>query len=162
MKSKEKLISFLEEHNILHSEITVPRGKFPPQKDFWQKNNILRCKNLFFRDNHGKNHFLVVFDYYKKIDIKNLQNLVGRGSLSFASGWRLDKYLGLKPGYISVFGILNDSENHVKVILDRELDQDTLLSFLPNTEGGSFFALSFPELRKFLELSGNEFSIEAL
>ena len=81
---------------------------FPPPDSFWTDHNLTRCKNLFLRDNHGKNHFLVIIDYYKKLDIKKLQEIVGRGSLTFASEKRLKKYLDLKPGMISVFGILHE------------------------------------------------------
>jgi Ala-tRNA(Pro) deacylase len=73
-----------------------------------------------------------------------------------ASGWRLEKYLGLKPGFLSVFGIINDEEHHVKVILDKDLDRDEALSFLPNTQGKSFIVISFDNLVKFINSSGNE------
>ena len=154
--SRQEVLHFLNEKTINYKEIIVDRESFPPPDNFWTEKNIRRCKNLFFRDNHGKNHFLVVFDYYKKLDIKKLSEIVGRGSLSFASGWRLEKYLDLNPGFLSVFGILNDEDNHVKVILDKELMTDTLLSFLPNTQGGSFIALSYSDLYQFITIVGNE------
>ena len=150
---------FLSENKIEFVEYQVPAGSFPPPDQFWIELKIKRCKNLFFRDNHGKNHFLVVFDYYKQLDIKMLSKNVGRGSLSFASGWRLEKYLNLTPGFLSVFGILNDPENHVKIIIDKDLDQAEKLSFLPNTKGGSFICLDFKNLEKFVKLSGNEYKV---
>ena len=162
MKKKSRLISFLKEKNIQFTEHSVEEDKFPPEENFWESRNILRCKNLFFRDNHGKNHYLVIFNYYKKIDVKKLREITGRGSMTMASGWRLEKYLGLKPGFISVFGLLNDEEDHVNVIIDKELDQDKELSFLPNTEGGSFISLQFGDLLKFLKATGNEYQVEAL
>lgn len=154
--SRSEVLQFLTENKINHTEVTADTESFPPPDDFWTDRKIRRCKNLFFRDNHGKNHFLVVFDYYKKMDIKKLSDVVGRGSLSFASGWRLEKYFDLKPGFLSVFGILNDEENHVKIIIDKELMTDTLLSFLPNTEGGSFIALTYKDLLRFISLAGND------
>lgn len=162
MSKKTKLITFLKEKNIKFTEHSVEGDKFPPEENFWKNQNILRCKNLFFRDNHGKNHYLVIFNYYKKIDIKKLREITGRGSMTMASGWRLEKYLGLTPGFISVFGLLNDEENHVKVIIDKELGQDKKLSFLPNTEGGSFISLYFNDLVKFLESTGNKYQVEKL
>ena len=160
--SRQEVIHFLNEETINHKEIIVDTESFPPPDDFWTENNIRRCKNLFFRDNHGKNHFLVVFDYYKKLNIKKLSEIVGRGSLSFASGWRLEKYLDLTPGFLSVFGILNDEENHVKVVIDKDIYVEKQLSFLPNTEGGSFISLSFDDLLQFIKLAGNEAIIETL
>ena len=160
--SKQEIIQFLSEKSINHSEIIVDTESFPPPDDFWTTKKIIRCKNLFFRDNHGKNHFLVVFDYYKKLDIKKLSEIVGRGSLSFASGWRLEKYLCLTPGFLSVFGILNDEENHVKVVIDKDLMTGDNLSFLPNTKGGSFISLSYNDLNIFVKSAGNEVINESL
>ncbi len=160
MDPRENLISFLSKNKIRFKEYPLSGTQFPPEDSFWESRGILRCKNLFFRDNHGKNHFLVIFNYYKKIDIKKLQQITGRGSMTMASAWRLEKHLGLEPGFISVFGILNDEENHVKVIIDRELDQEKMLSFLPNTPGKSFIALSFSELKNFLHQAGNDYLIE--
>lgn len=160
MSPKEKVTGFLKEKNIEFNEHPVKGDQFPPEDNFWKDRDILRCKNLFFRDNHGKNHYLVIFNYYKKIDIKKLQDITGRGSMTMASGWRLEKYLGLKPGFISIFGLLNDERNHVKVIIDKELKQENELSFLPNTEGGSFISLIFNDLLKFLEATGNDYQVE--
>ncbi len=162
MTTKHDLVAFLEQHDITFREEQVPGPEFPPPDTFWEERNIRRCKNLFFRDNHGKNHFLVVFDYYKNIDIKRLQEITGRGSLTFASGWRLEKYLGLTPGFLSVFGIMNDEERHVQVILDQELFGGIELSFLPNTRGGSFLVLGAMELEKFIKSRGNEYTIAQL
>lgn len=159
---KEILLSYLEKHTIQFREIKLAGGPFPPPDEFWIFNHITRCKNLFFRDNHGKNHFLVVFDYYRQLDIKKISAIVGRGSLSFASGWRLEKYLGLTPGYLSVFGIMNDKEQHVQVVIDKDLRSGQELSFLPNTPGGSFICLPYTELVRFVETRGNKILEEDL
>jgi Ala-tRNA(Pro) deacylase len=74
---------------------------------------------------------------------------------------RLEKYLRLKPGYISVFGILNDVEKHVKVIIDKELNQSQNLSFIPN-KPGYLFSLSFKGLIIFIEKSENKFQVHRL
>lgn len=159
---KNTVVDYLQHHGIRHKEFCVDSETFPPPPEFWEKNNILRCKNLFFRDNHGKNHFLVIVDYYKKINIKRLQEISGRGSMTMASGWRLEKYLGLEPGFISVFGLINDIERHVIVIIDKELDQQKMLSFLPNSQGSSFIGIKFSELIHFFNSTGNENLIDYL
>lgn len=162
MPDKEGLLKFLENHNINFQEITVNTENFPPPDSFWEERQLTRCKNLFFRDNHGKNHFLVIFNYYKILDIKTLQEITGRGSMTMASGWRLEKYLGLKPGFLSVFGLMNDAERHVKVIIDKELENQKRLSFLPNTNGGSFLIIEFSGLTEFIKCRGNEFQVDRL
>ena len=146
--------SLLKEHCIDFDKYEFE--SFPPPDSFWTNHNLIRCKNIFLRDNHGKNHFLVIIDYYKKLDIKKLQEIVGRGSLTFASEKRLKKYLDLKPGMISVFGILNDNEKHVKVIIDKDLNQDKRLSFIPNVKG-QLLSVSFEGIIKFIKKTDHQY-----
>ena len=82
--------------------------------------------------------------------------------MTMASAWRLEKYLRLQPGFISVFGLIHYQEKHVKVIIDKELDQQKMLSFLPNTQGGSFLGIDFSGLISFLKATGNEYNIKNL
>jgi Ala-tRNA(Pro) deacylase len=154
MDQVSKIESLLKKSDIEFDKYEFE--SFPPPDSFWTDHNLVRCKNLFFRDNHGKNHYLVVIDYYKNLNLKKLQEIVGRGSLTFASEWRLEKYLGLKPGYISIFGILNDLEKHVKVIIDKDLDQKNRLSFIPNVKG-MLMSVSFDGILKFIEGTGHQF-----
>jgi len=162
MSSKENIIQFLQENKINFKDINIDSEEFPPPDSFWKEKGLIRCKNLFFRDNHGKNHFLAIFNYYNRLDIKRLQEITGRGSLTMASGWRLDKYLGLTPGFLSVFGLMNDKDQHVKVIIDKKLEGEKRLSFLPNTNGGSFFIIDFSDLLRFIQCRGNAVQIAYL
>ena len=66
------------------------------------------CKNLFLRDAKGKRHFLVTADENAKVDLKALARQLGTSSLSFASEERLEKYLKLKQGSVTPFGLIND------------------------------------------------------
>ena len=62
------------------------------------------AKNLFLRDQKGKNHFLVVIRADKQANLKELGEKLGGVRLSFASEERLEKYLGLKKGAVTPFG----------------------------------------------------------
>ena len=114
-----------------------------------------RTKNLFLRNKKGKRHYLVVVESSKPIDIKKMRVLLGESSLSFASPERLKKYLGLEPGSVSPFGIINDAEGEVVVIVDQELMSHQVLNYHPNINT-STLAISRDDFRKFLEASGNE------
>ena len=81
------------------------------------------CKNLFLRDSKGKRHFLVTCEESKKVDLKALGRQLGGGNLSFASEERLEKYLGLKQGSVSPFGLMNDTDHQVEFFLDKDLGQ---------------------------------------
>ncbi len=90
------------------------------------------CKNLFFRNHKGKRHYLVVLHYAYQLDIHDLEKRLKQGKLSFASEWRMEKYLGIKPGSVSPFGLINDVNNHVHVFFDKNLTKSEKLSFHPN------------------------------
>lgn len=95
------------------------------------------CKNLFLRDNKGKQHFLVVMPEDKPFDLKFFSDNQSLGKLSFASEKRLLKYLGLTPGSVSPFGLINDTENHVITYIDQDLSECELVAFHPNDNTAS-------------------------
>ncbi len=97
------------------------------------------AKNLFLRDSQGKRHFLVVLREDKSADLKQLQKKLGSSRLSFASEERLEKYLGLKKGSVSPFGVLNDRDCAVEVVFDRDLAQVQRLGVHPNENTATLF-----------------------
>jgi Ala-tRNA(Pro) deacylase len=78
-------------------------------------------KNLFLRDKGGERYFLIVVSKNKKVDLKELGRTINVSKLSFASPEHLQKYLGVKPGAVSLLGVVNDSQNNVEVIIDQEI-----------------------------------------
>ena len=107
------------------------------------------CKNLFLRDAKGKRHFLVTADEKTKIDLKSLGRALGAGTLSFASEDRLEKYLGLKQGSVSPFGLMNDTDHAVEFFIDKSLSRCKSLGIHPLENTATVF-LSFKDLDKFL------------
>ena len=114
-----------------------------------------RTKNLFLRNKKGKRHYLLVVESDRKVDIKKMQGLLGESSLSFASPERLMKYLGLEPGSVSPFGIINDEAGEVIVILDAGLLRHEMLHYHPNVNTATL-AVSREDFQRFLDQSGNE------
>lgn len=123
---------------------------------FWQKINATRCKNLFMRNHKGNRHFLIISDYYKDVNISILEQKFKKGKISFASQERIDKWIKGKIGAISVFSLLNDTENHVEVFIDNSLKEKSYLTFLPN-ELNAILAISFNDFIKILDYSGNRY-----
>ena len=78
-------------------------------------------KNLFVRDDKKKNYYLIVVKGNKKVDLKEFKNKNNTRSLSFASSDDLFSILGLVPGSVSPFGILNDCDRRVSVFFDEDL-----------------------------------------
>ena len=113
------------------------------------------CKNLFLRDAKGKRHFLVIIGQDKKADIKSIEAQIGCTRLSFASPERLDKYLKLQKGSVTPFGLINDVEKQVEVVIDRDLMNKNKLGFHPNINTATVL-ISFKDLEKFLKEQKNK------
>jgi Ala-tRNA(Pro) deacylase len=74
--------------------------------------------------------------------------------LSFASAERMLKYLGLEPGSVSPFGLINDEEHHVILFLDKNLLEAESLSFHPNDCRGTV-VIQLADFQRYLQLVGN-------
>ena len=68
----------------------------------------------------------------KRVDLRALAGQIGDGKLSFASPERMMTHLGVTPGAVSPFGLINDRNHHVRVFIDRDLKSAARLSFHPN------------------------------
>ena len=79
-----------------------------------------------------------------------------QGKLSFASEKRMEKYLGLSPGSVSVFGLINDLDNHVYVFIDKNLMENEHISFHPN-DNRATFVIKLLDFKKYLQLTGNAY-----
>lgn len=137
MKIKYEVV----EHEAVHTMEDMDRLGLP------EKGTL--CKNLFLRDSKGKRHFLVTADEKTKVDLKDLGRKLGAGNLSFASEERLEKYLGLKQGSVSPFGLMNDTDHQVEFFIDKSLSRCKSLGVHPMDNTATVF-LSFKDLDKFL------------
>jgi Ala-tRNA(Pro) deacylase len=111
-------------------------------------------KNLFLR-NKKEEMWLVVAEEDKRIDLKALGERLGAGKLSFGSPDRLLRYLGVLPGAVTPFGIVNDTDRKVKVVLDRDLMGFDPVNAHPLVNTMTT-ALSARDLVKFLEAEGHK------
>jgi len=114
------------------------------------------CKNLFMRNHKGNRHFLIILSALSQFDIHELEKKLRQGKLSFSSEPRLEKYMGLKPGSVSLFGLVNDSPKHVHVFIDKDLLSAQKLSFHPNDNTASL-VISKEDMLKFLQSTGNSY-----
>jgi Ala-tRNA(Pro) deacylase len=115
----------------------------------WAGIEAMHCKNLFLRNQKGDRHYLVVVPHSKSVDLRQVAEEIGDGKLSFGSPERLMKHLGLMPGSVSPFGLLNDPARHVRVFLDRALERADRVSFHPN-DNTATLVLSGKDFERFL------------
>jgi|SRR6516165_1010879 len=120
----------------------------------WAGIDATHCKNLFLRNQKGNRHYLVIVEHSKRVDLRKLADQVGDGKLSFASPDRLRSHLGLTPGSVSPFGLINNSDRAVRVVVDRDLKSAPRLSFHPNINTVTL-TIAAADFVKFLESCGN-------
>jgi len=120
----------------------------------WKDYNSGRCKNIFFRNHKGNRHYLVILEHLAQLDIHHLEKRLKQGKLTFASDHRLKKHLGLDPGSVSPFGIINDRDKHVYLFIDEKLKEEERLAFHPNVNTATL-VISKSDFLKFLDYMGN-------
>jgi len=120
----------------------------------WAAIDAVHCKNLFLRNQKGNRHYLVILVHTKRADLRAVAAQIGDGKLSFASPERLLAHLGVAPGSVSPFGLLNDAEGSVRVYLDRDLKTADRVSFHPNVNTATL-ALSGADFQRFLASRSN-------
>jgi len=128
---------------------------------YWDPIDAVQCKNLFLRNKKGDRHYLVVVGINKRVDLKDLVKVVGDDRLSFGSPERLMAELGLTPGSVSPFGLLNDDDGSVRVLIDDELRGAERLIFHPNINTASV-VVSWQDLERFLATRRNPVRIVSL
>ena len=162
MTRREAVIQYLEHHQIpfdIYEHPPVPSVE--EALPYWKDIDSAHCKNLFFRNHKGNRHYLVILDHRRQLNIRELEQKLKQGKISFASPKRMEKYLGLSAGSVSVFGIINDHENHVHLFIDSVLQSAEHISFHPN-ENNATLVISFASFIRFLESSGNTYEFLAL
>jgi len=140
--------------------IAYERHEHPPVAtvdaalQYWSGIDATHCKNLFLRNQKGNRHYLVILEHRKQADLRRVADQIGDGKLSFASPERLMTHLGLTPGSVSPFGLINDAAHRVRVVLDRDLKSAARLSFHPNINTVTF-VVAAGDFTRFLESCGN-------
>jgi Ala-tRNA(Pro) deacylase len=122
--------------------------------EHWKEIAGAPVKNLFLRNKKGDRHYLVIVGIEKQADLRHLVKVVGDDRLSFGSPERLQRYLGVTPGSVSPFGLIHDTTQAVRVIVDSDLKTAASLIFHPNDNTASL-TISGADFERFLEHQGN-------
>ncbi|MBR2450087.1 MAG: prolyl-tRNA synthetase associated domain-containing protein [Paludibacteraceae bacterium] len=163
---QELVLAYLKEHGIPFECYNHPEGKtIEEAKRWWREDGSVHCKNIFMRNHKGTQHYLICFDCEHDLAIHDLEQRLkaslmaagknSPGKLSFASPERMMRYLGLEPGSVSPFGLINDVEHHVILFLDKNLLQADSLSFHPNDCRGTV-VIKRENFEHYLQCVGNE------
>jgi Ala-tRNA(Pro) deacylase len=141
-------------------EIPFIRHEHPPvftveqAVEHWKGVEGAHLKNLFLRNKKGSRHYLVIIECTKNADLRKLNEQLGEDRLSFGSPERLKRCLGLEPGAVSPFGLINDTNKEVIVIIDEDLKKTERVNFHPNVNTATV-GISAADFEKFLDWAGN-------
>ena len=157
MNGEPQLYKTLDELGIHYDYYEHPPvATIEQARKYWKGIEATHCKNLFFRNHKGDRHYLVIIEHSRDLVIRDLEQRLEQGKLSFASGERMQKYLGLSPGSVSPFGLIHDAGKHVHLFLDQNLHKSTRISFHPCVNTASL-VISFHDFEKFLNFTGNTY-----
>lgn len=123
---------------------------------YWKDLDATHCKNLFFRNHKGNKHYLVILEHTRELNIKDLEQRLKQGKLTFASPKRMMKYLGVSPGSVTPLALINDNDGHVHLFLDEKLKYSEDISFHPGINTASL-VIKYSDFIKFLHHCGNTF-----
>lgn len=83
--------------------------------------DILICKNLFLCNRQRTAFYLLMMPGDKVFKTKELSSQINSARLSFASPEDMLKYLDITPGSVSVMGLMNDTDNQVRLLVDEDV-----------------------------------------
>ncbi len=111
-------------------------------------------KNMFLKDKKGR-FWLVTCLEHRKIRIRDLEKQVGAAKASFGKPEALWDMLGIRPGAVSPFGLINDPDHHVHVVLDQQmLEVDPINAHPLHNEATT--TVSATDFRKFFSVTGHD------
>jgi Ala-tRNA(Pro) deacylase len=111
-------------------------------------------KNLFLKDKKD-NFFLVTVDEEAAVDLKQIHHLIGAASrVSFGKPEALMELLGVTPGAVTVFGLINDTEGRIKLVLDSALMENATINAHPLSNEATT-SIGAVDLLKFVEATGH-------
>ncbi|CAA7625637.1 putative YbaK/aminoacyl-tRNA synthetase-associated domain [Candidatus Terasakiella magnetica] len=113
----------------------------------------VHCKNLFLKDAKAK-LWLVVAPADKRIDLKRLPERIGSARLSFGSAELLGQVLGIEPGSVTPFALINDAEGRVTPVLDAWMMEQPLVNYHP-LRNDMTTTITSADLRAFLRYTGH-------
>lgn len=117
----------------------------------------VHCRNLFMRDKK-KNNYLLTLANETEVDLKKLSDVLSIGRLSFGSAERLWEHLGIRPGSVNPFCIMNDPDNDVTFFLDASMMAADIVNYHP-MDNAKTIGLSSADLIKFIESLGHNYTI---
>lgn len=108
------------------------------------------CKNLFLCNRQKTEFYLLMMPSDKTFKTKDITKQLGCSRLSFAGEEYMEKYLDIKPGSVSVMGLMNDTENNIQLVIDKPVIESETIGCHPCINTSSLKIKTSDILNKFL------------
>ena len=118
----------------------------------------VRTKTMFICNKKKTNYYMIIMDDSKRLDINKFKEIVSEKQMKMASEEALKEKLGIEPGMVSPFGLLNNDEKDVKIYMDKEIITEEIMTFHPNDNTKTLF-ITTKDLFKYFENIGYEINI---
>jgi Ala-tRNA(Pro) deacylase len=149
------IYEILEKLSINYEIFSHPPVYTCEEADKYHQNlKVARSKNLFLSNKNASKHYLVIIESKKKVRLKELADLLEEKKLTFASPENLLKYLKLTAGSVGPFGLINDIDREVKVVVDEDLLKYEKIGYHPNVNTATVI-ISIDDFKKYIEWTGN-------
>lgn len=155
MAELEDVQQALKERHIASRSIEhLPVFTTADAEKYWKDLQGLHCKNLFLKSRKNEQFYLLILAVSKRADLSKLGRLLD-DKITVASPDELWRKLQLKPGSVSPFGLLNNKEQDVMVLIDEEVWNAPLVGFHPNINTATL-ELSGQDFQRFLQGFSNK------
>ena len=161
--NKQEILDYLKEKDVLH-EVTEHKAVYNMEEV--SQIDIpypeAEAKNLFVRDDKKRNYYLITVKGDKKVNLKEFRKENNTRALSFASEDELKSRIGVIPGAVTPFGLLNDKELKVKSFIDKEFAKTGhLIAVHPNDNTATVY-LKAEDLIDIIKEHGNQVDVITL
>ncbi|WP_080066191.1 prolyl-tRNA synthetase associated domain-containing protein [Ruminiclostridium hungatei] len=146
----------LEELDIGY--LRLDHGETATIEDCHEVEKLLKieiCKNLFLCNSAKTSFYLLVMPGSKKFDTKTVARQINSSRLSFAPAEFIEEYLNIKPGSVSILGLMNDREKKVKLLIDRDILKSEYFGCHPCVNTSSLKIKTGDLLSRFLPYTGH-------
>ncbi|TPR26425.1 prolyl-tRNA synthetase associated domain-containing protein [Apilactobacillus micheneri] len=152
MNVEEKVFNFLNNNGIDYKLIHHKPVYTIEDIDFDFKGS--KVKNLLIK--HQKNYYLLIIDDEHRADTKLISKQIDENRISFATPAELFELMNLRPGSVNPFGLLNDKDNQITILIDKHISKEKSIGFHPNINNQTII-ISFDDFLKSISKIGHNY-----
>lgn len=156
---EEKTYDALDELGIAYSRVDhKPAETIPACHEIEDVLGIAICKNLLLTNSTESEFYLLMLPGEKKYPASKLSREIRSSRLSFAKPVYMERFLAIRPGSLSVMGLLNDTENRVRLLIDREVLASDFIGCHPCVNTSTLKIRTDDILRRFLPFTAHHYT----